>query len=203
MTIDAWVSTRELPPPGEPNDLTGIDLEELANEYFYATREIAVPGRRGSFTSLASNVDPLGDLRPSPKGERDGLDFVGLICEKRRTPVLGTVQSDRDDSAYLLLLRGLASLSELAPEAQVERMNRKFFLGAVGPRPAFDLNLVLFEGRQSSEQCVLEQLTRDLAERLKRVIRWNGRFPEILRDIVCVRMNSARFDGRLRFGWRV
>ena len=29
------------------------------------------------------------------------------------------------------------------------------------------------------------------------------RFPPILNDFVCLRMNQKRFDGRLRFVWRV
>jgi hypothetical protein len=200
--VEAWAGSRELPPPGEPVELDAVDLEELASEFFYSTREVAVLGGCGAFTSLASNVDPLGDLRPGEKGSRDGLDFVGLTCDEARTPVLGCVQSRSDTSAYPLLLRGLACLAEMAPEAQVARMNRQYFLGALGPRPAFDLDLVLWEG-DGREQESLDQLTRDLAEKLKHAIRRHGRFPEILRHIVCLRMNPARFDGRLRLAWRV
>jgi hypothetical protein len=201
--VEEWGRACELPPPGEPVDMSAIDLEELSREDFYATREISVVGRRYSFTCLATNVDPLGDLRPSRGGGREGLDFVGLTCDAHRTPVLGTVQSDRDTSAYLLLLRGLACLAEMAPEAQVERMNKQFFLGAVGRRPAFDLHLVVWDEAGSSERTTLEQLTHDLAEKLKLAIRQHGRVPDILHDIVCLRMNRARFDGRLRLAWRV
>ncbi len=201
--VEEWGRARELPPPGEPVDISAIDLEELSREDFYATREIRVIGRRYSFTCLANDVDPLGDLRPSRGGGREGLDFVGLTCDAHRTPVLGTVQSDRDTSAYLLLLRGLACLAEMAPEAQVERLNKQFFLGAVGRRPAFDLHLVVWDEPGSSERTTLEQLTHDLAEKLKLAIRQHGRVPDILHDIVCLRMNRARFDGRLRLAWRV
>jgi hypothetical protein len=93
-TIGDWVGSRKLPPPGEPADTDAIDLEELGSEFFYATREIAVVGEPCGFTSLASNVDPLGDLRPLHKGARDGLDFIGVTCDATRTPVLGTVESD-------------------------------------------------------------------------------------------------------------
>jgi hypothetical protein len=113
--IDLLVGSRELPPPGDPVDLDAIDLEELGSEVFYATREIAVVGEPCGFTSLGSNVDPLGDLRPSAKGERAGLDYVGLTCDGTRTPVLGTVESQLDTSAYPLLLRGLACLAEISP----------------------------------------------------------------------------------------
>jgi hypothetical protein len=201
--VDAWASSRELPPPGEPVDLSAVDLEELSREDFYSTREITVVGRRYSFTCLATDVDPLGDLRPSRAGGRDGLDFVGLTCDALRTPVLGTVQSERDTSTWLLLLRGLACLAEMAPEAQVERLNKRFFLGSVGRRPAFDLHLVVQDEAGRSERTTLDQLTHDLAEKLKLAIREHGRFPSILHDVVCLRMNRARFDGRLRLAWRV
>jgi hypothetical protein len=201
--IDLLVGSRELPPPGDPVDLDAIDLEELGSELFYATREIAVVGEPCGFTSLGSNVDPLGDLRPSAKGERAGLDYVGLTCDGTRTPVLGTVESQLDTSAYPLLLRGLACLAEISPPAQVERMDRQFFLGALGLRPAFDLNLVVWDHAEEDERATLDQLTRDLAEKVKGAIREHARFPEILRDIVCLRMNPARFDGRLRFCWRI
>jgi hypothetical protein len=201
--VEEWARSRELPPPGEPVDVSAIDLEELSREHFYSTREITVVGRRYSFTCLATGVDPLGDFRPSRGGARDGLDFVGLTCDARRTPVLGTVVSDRDTSVYLLLLRGLACLAEMAPEAQVERLNKQFFLGAVGRRAAFDLHLVVGDEPEGSERTALDQLTHDLAEKLKLAIRRHGRVPDILRDIVCLRMNRARFDGRLRLVWRV
>lgn len=208
-TLDAfrmvgdWVDSRELPPPGQPVDSDAIDLEELGSEFFYATREIAVVGEPCGFTSLASNVDPLGDLRPPHKGERDGLDFVGVTCDSSRTPVLGAVESDLETSAYPLLLRSLACLAEVAPKAQVERMDREFFMGLLGLRPAFDLNLVVWDDAQGDERSTIDQLTRDLAEKVKATILEHRQLPEILRDIVCLRMNPARFDGRLRFVWRI
>jgi hypothetical protein len=82
-------------------------------------------------------------------------------------------------------------------------MDRQFFLGALGLRPAFDLNLVVWDHAEEDERATLDQLTRDLAEKVKGAIREHARFPEILRDIVCLRMNPARFDGRLRFCWRI
>ncbi|MEN8183378.1 MAG: hypothetical protein ABFS46_12675 [Myxococcota bacterium] len=202
-TISDWVGSRELTPPGAPLDMDAIDLEELGREFFYATREIAVVGEPCAFTSLASNLDPLSELRPPSKGERDGLDYVGLTCDGTRTPVLGTVESQLDTSAYPLLLRSLACLAEMAPQAQVERMDRQFFMGGLGLRPAFDLNLVVWDHTAGDERTTLDQLTRDLAEKVKRAIHEHARFPEILRDIVCLRMNPARFDGRLRFVWRI
>ena len=49
----------------------------------------------------------------------------------------------------------------------------------------------------------LPQLTRDLAERMKREIHGSGRWPELLRDVVCLRMNPKCFGGGLRYEWHV
>jgi hypothetical protein len=62
---------------------------------------------------------------------------------------------------------------------------------------------VLQEGVEELDRTCLCQLTRDLSEKLKATIRENSRLPHILRDIVCLRINPERFQGRLRFEWRV
>jgi hypothetical protein len=202
--IDDWVDTAVLPPLDETEEFGVVDLDDLANEIFYSTREIAVLKEPCGFTSFSSDVDPLRELRPAKKkGERDGFDYVGLTCDPSRTPVLGVVQSDRDTSAYPLLLRGLACLSEMAPAVQIERMNRQFFMGVLGPEPRFDLNLVVWDNWERNDRASLDPLTRDLAEQVKAAILERGRHPGILRDIVCLRMNPKRFDGRMRFDWRV
>jgi len=202
--MDDWVDAAALPVADETEEFGVVDLDDLANEIFYSTREISVLNEPCGFTSFASDVDPLRDLRPEKKkGERNGLDYVGLTCDATRTPVLGVAQSDRDTSAYPLLLRALASLSELAPATQIERMNRQSFMGVLGPSPHFDLNLVVWDNWERNDRASLDPLTRDLAEQVKAAILERGRFPGILRDIVCLRMNPQRFDGRMRFDWRV
>jgi hypothetical protein len=202
--VDEWAETAALPAPVETEEFGVIDLDDLANEIFYSTREIAVLNEPCGFTSFASDVDPLLELRSSrKKGERDGLDYVGLTCDPSRTPVLGVVQSDRDTSAYPLLLRGLACLSEVGPAAQLERMNRQYFMGVLGPEPRFDLNVVVWDNWERNDRASLDTLTRDLAEQVKTAILECGRQPAILRDVVCLRMNPKRFDGRMRFDWRV
>ena len=77
------------------------------------------------------------------------------------------------------------------------------FKGILSARPVFDLHLVLCDGGEAPEQLPLEQLTRDLAELAKYALREQDRFSSLLGDIVCLRMNPHRFDGRLRFVWRV
>ena len=99
-----------------------------------------------------------------------------------------------------------SSLTEIAPASQMKRLNGPYFHGVVRESPAFDLNLVLWdeeEGTDDATRRSLTQLTRDLAERMKREIRGNGRWPGLLRDVVCLRMNPKRFDGRLRYEWHV
>jgi hypothetical protein len=91
----------------------------------------------------------------------------------------------------------------MAPAVQIERMNRQFFMGVLGPEPRFDLNLVVWDNWERNDRASLDPLTRDLAEQVKAAILERGRHPGILRDIVCLRMNPKRFDGRMRFDWRV
>jgi hypothetical protein len=200
-TIEEWSRTAEIAWPDEPVDALVLGHED-SGEIFYPTREISVVREPCSFTCLASRVHPLGAVA-GPESAHDGLDFVGVSCDDSRTPVLGTVESEHDTSAYPLLLRGLACLAEMSPGAQIERLNEHFFLGLLGSRPSFDLYLVLRDHWQRDEKTALEQLTRDLAEKLKAAIKQHTSFPDILRHIVCLRMNAERFDGRLRFDWRV
>jgi hypothetical protein len=200
--VRGYFAGRSLPPV-EPADLDAVDLDELAREDFYATREIEVQGGAYPFfTCLANRFDPLGELAGAA-APRAGLDYVGVSCEAPHTPVLGAVESGEDASAYPLLLRGLACLAELASSSQLERLSRRLFGDALPMPPSFELDLVLADGRARGERAALEQLTRDLAERIKTVIRADAQFPRILGDVVCLRRGSPRFDGSLRFAWRV
>lgn len=201
-SVARWMDGRELPDL-EPVDLEAVDLEELEREPFYTTRQIAVDEATSSFTCHASDVDLLADMCPLP-GEREGLDFVGVTDDTSRTPVLGTVQSKRDNSAYLLLLRGLASLAEASPLRQLDRLDQAFFAGRLPEPPCFDLDLVVWDlPRPGDEVTVLEQLTRDLAEAVLRTLAEQTDFAGLLRNVVCLRMPTARFDGTLEFFWRV
>jgi len=64
--------------------------------------------------------------------------------------------------------------------------------------------LILWDDdRDDDPRRPLCELTRDLAELLKDALRSDTRFPPVLNDIVCFRMNPKRFDARLRYVWRV
>jgi hypothetical protein len=192
----------EVPEPDE-----GARPATLVEQFFWKTRELIVHGD-ASFTCLATNVHPLGPL-PSigsgrtPERLSEGLDYVGLICDASSTLVLGVVQAPGDSTAYPLLLRLLACLTEMAPRAQRERMNHRHFLGVARESTRFDLNLVQWDRTDDPRTTPISQLTRDLAENVKRAIGESPDFPPILRDVVGLKMNPDRFDGRLRLDWRV
>lgn len=173
--------------------------------YFYASRDVFVVGAPDSFTCLSHHVRPL--LSPPGLPADEGIDYTAITCTADRRPLLGIVQSDRDASPYPLLLRGLACLTEIATERALADLDRQGFRGLLGATPLFDLHLMLWD-HWSGEQAVPErtplgQLSRDLAEVTQHALRTDSSSPPILRDIVCLQMNPARFDGRVRFAWRV
>lgn len=201
----------------EPEEITPDDPppppQDPRHEFFYPSRDLVVLNESCSFTCLATEVDPLGPLRPTPPEAEDadeatsspvGLDFLGVTCDLSATPILGVVQSERDSSPFPLLLRLLASLTECAPPKQLRQLNRRHFKGLLRERPGFDLNLVIFDETEDDETAELTplcELTRDLAEVAK--IALLGQDDMLVRHIVCLRMNPRRFDGRLRLAWRV
>jgi len=183
--------------------------EDEPDEFFYPSRDLFVQGDRCSFTCLATAVEFVDDLEEIPSAEDEAakpcrIDYAEVTCESRRLPVLGFTQSADNDSAYPILLRSLSSLIELAKPRRFDVLDREIYRGLLGPAPAFDLTLVLWDDEEVPDpRRPLCELSRDLAEVLKRTLGDEPRFPPVLRDIVCLRMNPKRFDGRLRFVWRV
>lgn len=174
------------------------DDGELVLEYFYEGRDITVDeGVETYFTCLASGFDPLPPANP---GERDGLDYVALGREPSPPlPALGAVQSERDGTPYLVLLRLLACISELAPAVQLERLDRELFDGRLGREPAFDLHVVLWDRPGDP----LHELTRDLAEVVKEAAARDSLFPPVLGQVAAYHMDPDQFEGRLTLSWRV
>jgi hypothetical protein len=174
-----------------------------SDAFFYPSRELFVQGDRCSFTCLATDV---GFREPSA-ADTDGpdrIDYAAVTCESRPFPLLGFTQSCETESAYPILLRSLSSLIELTKPRCFDVLDREIYRGILGPAPAFDLVLVLWdEDDVVDPRRPLCELSRDLAEVLKSTLDAEPRFPPILHDIVCLRMNPKRFDGRLRFVWRV
>jgi hypothetical protein len=169
--------------------------------FFYPSRKLFVQGDACSFTCLATEIDISGG---SPGDATLGLiDYAAVTCEARPFPILGFTQGSEAESAYPILLRSLSTLIDLATENWFNVLDREIYHGILGPAPAFDLTLVLWDEEEEDPRRPLWELTRDLAEVLKTTLAAETRFPPILNHIVCLRMNPKRFDGRLRFVWRV
>lgn len=182
--------------------------ERTEGAFFYPSRELFVRGDRCSFTCLATGVGfqaagPSPVPRP-PEAPAHAIDYAAVTCEARPVPVLGFTAASETESAYPILLRALASLMELLRPRRFDLLDREVYRGLLGPAPAFDLAIVLWddEGPDDPRRPLCE-LSRDLAEVLKKALRAEPRFPPVLLDFVCLRMNAKRFDGRLRFAWRV
>ena len=191
--------------PGTPDSPEEGDAP-APDAAFYPSREIFVVRDSSSFTCLATKVEPpIGAA--DAMDEVDGYDYLALTCTAQPRPVLGVVQSSLDASAYPLLLRQLANLCELAHPRQLERYDRDHFRGLLGSVPLVDLHLVLWESWDDRdaprERTPISQLTHDLAERVKAIFNAERSIPPILGDIICLQMNPERFDGRVRFDWRV
>jgi hypothetical protein len=202
--VESWLATdvaQSWSDPCENHD----QPQTLAESYIYEGRDLSVVGQPCAFTCLSTNVNPLPGTTSSDPKLSSGLDYVGLTCDETSTPVLGTIQTPGDTTTYPLLLRALACLSEIAPQLQAEQLNHRFFKGALNDNPVFDLNLVVWDlcEEEDVESIPIHQLTRDLSETVKGALLERVELPGILRDIVCLRMNANRFDGRLRFDWRV
>lgn len=182
------------------------DDRDEADRWFYPSRDIFVVRDSSSFTCLAERIDTIPSELAASDGF-EGLDYLAISCTAARRPILGVVQSGIDTTAYPMLLRLLASVCELGHIPQLDRLDRLCFKGALGAAPCFDLHLMLWaewSGEDTApERTPISQLTRDLAEKAKLALATAKRFPPIIGDVVCFQMNPARFDGRVRFDWRV
>jgi len=188
--------------------LTCDGSQACEGAFFYPSRELFVRGDRCSFTCLSTGLAFHAADAPRPRrvaGETfPGIDYAAVTCEARPVPVLGFTAAHASESAYPILLRARSSLIELLAPRRFDLLDRQIYRGLLGPAPAFDLALVLWddEGPEDPRR-PLGELSRDLAEVLKQTLRNEPRFPPVLLDFVCLRMNAKRFDGRLRFAWRV
>jgi len=178
--------------------------------------ELATAAAAESEAGVAAGPD---DALPSKQAIDDGgtesriacarpatrpIDYAAMTCESRPFPVLGFAQSEESESAYPLLLRSLSTLIELLRPRRFDALDRDVYRGLLGPAPLVDLALVLWDDdRDDDPRRPLCELSRDLAEVLKQTLESAARFPPVLHDIVCLRMNPKRFDARLRCVWRV
>lgn len=180
-----------------------VSAQNVQPEWMYEGRDLSVLGDSASFTCLSSNVDAIPPVTVAAKQQTEGFDFVGITCNALVQPVIGAVQSERDASAYPLLLRLLAGLVEMSPAEQLSRMKPEAFNGVLSPSPCLDLYVVTWYYDDTADRTPICEFTRDIAELAKRVIAEQSPIADLLNDVVCLRMNPARFDGRMRFDWRV
>jgi len=198
---------REATPESATAELVSEDPRpcDPRDTFFYPSRELFVQGDACSFTCLATAVGFHEATAGEPAAEEPRrIDYAAVTCEARPLPTLGFVQIEESESAYRLLLRALSSLIELARPRRFDLLDREVYRGILGPAPVFDLALVIWDDDQEADaRRPLCELSRDLAEVWKAALGAEPRFPPILHDFVCLRMNPKRFDGRLRFVWRV
>lgn len=186
----------------------GFGLPETGEAPSSATRLAAAVARGevpDSFPSTQKAIQTANEPKAEANEEPDPeIDFAAITCEARPFPLLGFTPGTDQESAYSALIRGLASIVDLTRPRRFDLLDREVYRGLLGPAPVFDLALVLWDDEvETDPRRPLCELTRDLAELLKRALGKEPRFPPVLNDIVCLRMNPKRFDARLRFVWRV
>ncbi len=180
---------------------------ELVLEYFHAGQKLSVEAQPPvRMRCLATNVRPVMELCPSGEGLKDGVDYiaVGMDGEVAGTPMLGVAQSYDDTSAYALLLRGLACLTELATDARVEILNQQWLAGSLRGEPCFELHLILWdEEDRCAEDATLRELSRDLAEVARDAMAAEPGLAARLGTIRCLRMDPGAFSGALGHEWSI
>ncbi len=181
------------------------DSSELILEHFYRGQRLEIVGGP-DFSCLATNVRPVAEGCPSQGDMKDGLDYIGLLdlADAPATPALGVVQSVDDTSAYALLLRILACLSELAPGTRFRQLNREHLKGALAEDARFEMHLVLWnEAPMSPDQTALCEFARDLVEVTRSGIERNGELSARVGTFRCLTMNPGDFYNRLDSIWQV
>jgi hypothetical protein len=131
------------------------------------------------------------------------IDYVGVIKEEEPRPVMGVIEPEEDVAPYVSFLRAITCLSEVCTDAQMERANRFLFKGAISGRPPIDLHIVGVDRDPTGADHELVQLTRDLAHQFAVLLREEGQFPNLLRNIALLSLRSDGFDGTLLPVWSV
>lgn len=195
--VDAYCAIEGCADPDE------LILESLATRTPRGElRELFTPGRsvelEGSdepaLRCVAGSVPLLGDAGDA---RQRGLDYVALVPGSIPTPVLGVLDRQPGTTPYILLMRALCCLAEVAPAPHLERVNRELFKGGLLAGTRFDLHLVLRSAPADEAARALGQLTHDLAEGFCQAIADEWQFPDLLRRICCV----CAEGGRLRIDW--
>lgn len=140
-------------------------------------------------TVVATAVPLLAPVADAPCS---GLDYSALPTGESARGAIGVIQTERDTTPFALLLRALAAVTELGPDAQWQAAADPLFKGALGADPSFELQLVLTgsesESEGGSDHGTLRELTRDLAERFREGIADEWHIPERIGSITCLRL---------------
>jgi len=155
------------------------------------------------FTCLARDVVSVSGGTGQPLPRLDGLDYLGHMIDAEPVGVLGVIQHAEAATPYVLFLRLVTCLSELACSAQLAAADTDLWKGALGVEPKLDLHMILQEADAEPSQATLRQLTHDLAEAFYAGISEEWQFPEVLRNIVCLMPAPADSDEILILEWCV
>jgi hypothetical protein len=155
------------------------------------------------FTCLARDVVSVSGGTTKLEPRLDGLDYVAHMVDSEPVGVLGVVQHGEASTPYVLFLRLITCLSELAPAAQLAAADTALWKGALGAEPKLDLQMVLRDAESEPAQATLRQLTHDLAEAFYGGISEEWQFPDVLRNIVCLMPAPADSDELLILEWCV
>jgi len=162
-----YLVERELEPDsalsGAAEDADG----ELVLEPFYESLEIEIADPDGDAAERVVCVSGAVSSTPEdghPALSRRGLDFIGLGNGANAHIVLGVVQSDKDETPFLLLLRALNALAEISPPLRIVQLGREIIRGGIPENVGFSLLLGLAEPDPSPERVALGAVPRALAE---------------------------------------
>jgi hypothetical protein len=197
---------RELDPEARLKPEAG-DEDELVLEPFFERLELRVrepSGKVELVTCLSGALSPLpGDEHPALG--HGGLDYVGVRTGSAPGLVLGAVQGPGEETPYLLLLRALNGLAELAAPFQVLKLGRDLLGASLPPESRFDLQIALGNREAGPLWVSLGELTRDLAHVFKRGIAASPQFDEAIGRIECLTFDpDAQGTTReLALRWRV
>jgi hypothetical protein len=181
------------------------DEMELVLDHFHDGQEVKVLAKPSfEFRCIATNVRPVSEVCPSQDGLKDGVDYIAACSEEDPSPILGFAQSCDDTSAYALLLRALACLTEFAPATRLDQLNREWLKGMLPEDPRFEVHLVLWdESEFTAQESTLCELARDLAEVARAGMAQVPSLQSRLGIVRCLGMNPSQFDARLRQIWEI
>ena len=185
-----------------------VEGSELVLEPFYPSLEFALvePGSQAAGDPI---VCVSGALSPLPSDQhpaltRHGLDFVGLHAGSAQHIALGTIQSSKTESAFLLLLRALNGLAELSPPLRMAQFGSDVLNGGIPEDADFSLYLGVAERQDEGDMRALLELTRDLAEAFVARADAIAQFSGTLAEVACIELDSdALASGQLQTIWKI